>query len=355
MNSYFLGSGPTAPGAASGTWKTGEKLPLTYNYNFGIQKDVGFQTILDVAYVGSSTHHISQSWNFNALPAGVRFLPSSRDVTKAASAASPGAYDDVFLRPILGFGDITIAGPATTARYDSLQVSANRRFTQGRTLSGAYTYASGTQTGWNQNNPLPSIVAKQYNTLLQHHAAVFSYVYELPKGSKLIPGAVAKQVLDSWTFQGVSTFATGQVSDITFGTTDSFDFTGGGESCGPVQTGNAVLPRDQRTVDQWFNPAVFQRPSGRGDIGNNCNNAKFVLPGFNNHDLSLFKKFQLKNEKRSLEIRWATFNSFNHTQFSTVGTTAQFNPAGQQTNSTFGKVTAAKDGRKMMLGIKFMF
>ena len=115
------------------------------------------------------------------------------------------------------------------------------------------------------------------------------------------------------------------------------------------------MPRDQRNVDAWFNTAVFQRPAGRGDIGNNCNNAKFIQPGFNNHDISVFKKFPLKNEKHTLEFRAEAFNAFNHTQFSTIGTTAQFNPAGQQTNTTFGKVTAAKDGRKMIFGLKFSF
>ena len=92
-----------------------------------------------------------------------------------------------------------------------------------------------------------------------------------------------------------------------------------------MQTGSAVLPRAQRNQDpassgSWFNPSVFKRPSGRGDLGNNCNNAKFTLPGFNNHDLSLFKKFNLRSEKRTLEFRWETFNSFNHTQFNAVGT-----------------------------------
>lgn len=137
---------------------------------------------------------------------------------------------------------------------------------------------------------------------------------------------------------------------------DNFDFSGGGETCGLVtQTGNAVLSRDARGVDNWFDASVFKRPSGRGDIGNNCNNGKFILPGFNNHDLSLFKKFPLKNEKHSLEFRWETFNTFNHTQFSVVGTALTFNAAGQQTNGTFGKVTAARDARKMMFGLKFSF
>jgi hypothetical protein len=145
------------------------------------------------------------------------------------------------------------------------------------------------------------------------------------------------------------------VSDISGGTQDGFDFTGGGESCGTyVQTGNAVLPRGERNIDQWFNTSVFKRPIGRGDIGNNCNNGKFLLPGFNNHDLSLFKTFRF-SESKTLQFRWETFNTFNHTQFSTIGTTAQWSVAGLQTNGTFGKATAARDGRKMMFGLKFIF
>jgi hypothetical protein len=163
-------------------------------------------------------------------------------------------------------------------------------------------------------------------------------------------------VLDGWQFQGVSILATGLVSNVTGGTSDGFDFTGGGESCGTYdQTGNAVLGRDQRTVNQWFDTSVFKRPTGRGDVGNNCNNAKFILPGFNNHDLSVFKTFPLKREGRYLQFRLETFNALNHTQFLAVGTTAQFNPAGQQTNGTFGVVTSAKDGRKMMFSLKLQF
>jgi hypothetical protein len=353
LNSYYLGTGPTSPASVSGTQRLNEKLPVTYQYNFGIQREVGFQTVVDIAYVGSNTHHTPRNWDYNLLPSGTHFLPSSRDPTVAATAASPGALPDVFLRPIQGFQSITINGPGTTSRYDSLQISANRRFLRGFTFSAAYTFAGGTSNGVFQQ--LPSIMARTRNTLVQHQVAVFSYTFEIPRGSKLIPGAVSSQILDGWQLQGVSTFADGPVSNVSFGTSDGFDFTGGGESCGIVQTGNAALPRDQRTLDSWFNTSVFKRPSGRGDLGNNCNNAKFTLPGFNNHDMSLFKKFKLKSEKRTLEFRWETFNTFNHTQFSTVGTAANFAADGTQTNTTFGKVTAARDGRKMMFGLKFAF
>jgi len=370
LDSYFLGSGPTSPTNVTGIQRLGNKLPVTYQYNFGIQRDIGFKTVVDVAYAGSNTHHTARNWNYNLLPSGIRFRPSSRDLTVTPSTtnlANPGALPDVFLRPIQGFGDINISGPGTTSRYDSLQISANRRFQQGFMFSGAYTYAGGTANTFVGNatsgttggiyQQLPSQFNRSRNTIVNHHAAVFSYTVEIPKGSRLMPNAVTRQVLDGWQFQGVSTFATGLVSNVTFTANDGFDFSGGGEVCGTgiVQTGNAVLPRDQRTVDKWFNTSVFKRPSGRGDLGNNCDNAKFTLPGFNSHDLALFKKFNLRSEKRTLEFRWETFNTFNHTQFNAVATAASFAADGTQTATSFGQVTSAKDGRKMMLGLKFSF
>ena len=359
LNSFYLGTGPTSPGSVAGTYRTGQKLPVTYQYNLGIQREVGFKTVVDLAYAGSNTHHQPYNFNPNILPSGIRFRPSSRDVTKTASAANPGAYDDVFLRPIVGFGDINITGFGYTGRYDSLQASANRRFSQGIMFSAAYTFAGGTQNSVNAGGTkfqqLPASFNRSRNNLVNHHAAVFSFNIDLPKGSRFMPNAITKQVLDGWQLLGVATFATGLISNVGFTTSDNFDFTGGGESCGIVQTGRAVLDRSKRGVDNWFDTSVFKRPSGRGDLGNNCDNAKFTNPGFNNQDISLFKKFNLRSEKRTLEFKWETFNTFNHTQFSGVGTTANFAADGTQTNTTFGKVTSARDGRKMMLGLKFSF
>ena len=80
---------------------------------------------------------------------------------------------------------------------------------------------------------------------------------------------------------------------------------------------------------------------------------EFPIPGkiaiaatkqlINQHDLSLFKKFKLFSEKRTLEFRFETFNTFNHTQFSAVNTAANFAVDGTQTSTAFGTVTAARD------------
>jgi hypothetical protein len=234
-------------------------------------------------------------------------------------------------------------------------VQANRRFTGGLELAASYTWAGGMQNGWNQNNPLPSSAART-RTQLQRHVLNFSYVYQLPKASRLLKGgAIAKQVLDNWQVSGISTFAVGLPSNVSASTTDSFNFTGGGESCGTYnQTGSAVLDRSQRSLTQWFNTSVFTRPTGRGDIGNNCDTAKFTLPGFNNQDISIFKNFPI-TEKRYFQFRMEMYNAFNHTQFNAVNTAAQFDATGKQTSTTFGNVTSARDPRRMQFSLRFNF
>jgi hypothetical protein len=67
------------------------------------------------------------------------------------------------------------------------------------------------------------------------------------------------------------------------------------------------------------------------------------------------KNFPLGNEARHLQFLAEFNNAFNHTQFQTVNSTANFNPAGQQVNSLFGQVTAARAPRVIQLSIRLMF
>jgi hypothetical protein len=354
MDSYLTGTGTTTPTNVDGIERTNAKQPVTYRYTVGLQREIGWNTVLDIAYVGDTTHNLGLDWNYNALPAGARFLAENRDPTVEATAANPGALPDEFLRPITGFGDIEISSPIGKAWYDSLQLQLTRRFTGGFELAGSYTWAKGFATGLNQNNPLPSSVAKTRSNI-QEHVVVASYMLDIPAGSKLVRWDPAKWALDNWRISGISTFATGGFSDVEVEFSDDFDFSGGGETCGNIiMTGNPNLPAGERTVDRWFDTSVFQRPSGRGDIGNNCYNAKIRLPGFHNHDLSLFKDFPLKGNHR-LQFRWEIYNLFNHPQWNEVETEAQFDADGRQTNSDFGAVTSARNERRMQFSLRYSF
>ena len=349
VNSFISAGSLTNPTSVSGVWQNDNKIPLTYHYTFAVQQDVGWHTVVDVAYVGLVNHFQSASWNFDALPAGARFQPSAQDPT------SPGKpLPDVYLVPIPGFSSISISGPAVSSRWDALEVQANRRFVNGIQLQGSYTFDGGTGNCWYQF--ISSSLCRTRNTSMGSQVFNLAYVLSVPNASHIMPGKFTRAALDNWQFSGNTLFANGPTQTVSLATTDSFDFTGGGNSCGVVQTGNANLPWGSRTISQWFNTSVFQRPSGRGDIGSNCAGNQFRLPGFNQWNLALFKDFHpFKSDKRILQFRWETYNTFNHTQFSTINSAATFNPAGQQTNAQFGRATAAQPERRMQLSLRIRF
>jgi hypothetical protein len=167
-------------------------------------------------------------------------------------------------------------------------------------------------------------------------------------------------LLDDWSVSGISNFATGGYTGVTFTTTDNFDFTGGGERCGnnngpyPVVNGQVNLPRGERSIDRWFNTDAFSRPSGRGDIGNNCDNAMLRLPGVHNHDISIFKNIPMKGRQR-MQFRWEIYNLFDQLSFFEVDTSAIFDALGRQTDTNFGKVTSARNERRMQFSLRYSF
>jgi len=355
FNSYLTGTGTTAPISVSGVERRNQKRPVAYKFTLGIQRELGWNTVLDLAYVGDRTKFIPQNWNFNQVPAGAQFLPENRDTTVNATAANPGALPDAFLRPITGFLDINISGPRGRARYDSLQMQLTRRFTGGVELAGSYTWAKGFTTGVFQDNPLPAGLNRDRNNI-QEHVAVMSYILEIPNASgKLGGSAPLKWLLDNWRLSGITTMASGDIANISASHSDSFNFAGGGETCGNyLTTGNARLPRGERTIDRWFDTSVIKRPSGRGDRGNNCDNDKITLPGWHNYDLTIFKDIPMTGRHR-MQFRWEIYNLFNSLQFQNVDTSAQFDANGNQTDTNFGKVTSARTERRMVFGLRYTF
>ena len=49
------------------------------------------------------------------------------------------------------------------------------------------------------------------------------------------------------------------------------------------------------------------------------------------------------------------YNVFNQVNWLTLNTNAQFNPAGQQVNASFGQALTARDPRIMQGAIRFTF
>jgi hypothetical protein len=102
-------------------------------------------------------------------------------------------------------------------------------------------------------------------------------------------------------------------------------------------------------------PDFVARPS-RGEFGTGGKTV-FRGPGIHNWDMALFKNVPIGvgTRRPQLQFRWEAYNVFNHTQFAGVDATARFNPAGQQINAAFGRVTSTRPPRQMQASLRVVF
>lgn len=352
-----LGSFLNTPGTLfpnnTSTFEQKAVTPSVYNFSIGIQRDLGRGTVLDVSYVGNVGRHLQQSRNINAVPYGARYLPQNADPQNPATP-----LNDNFFRPFPGWGSITYNEFAGTSSYNSLQTTLNRRFARGLSISTAYTwskamgYVDSDGDGVAQYRP---IRVWNYGKLGfdQTHVFVANYIWDIPKGSKLMNNGIGRFLLDNWQVSGITTLASGLPQGIGFTLVDNADLSGGGDGNRINVTGKAILPRSERTFSRFFDPSVFARPA-RGDFGNAPKDV-YRRPGQANWDISFFKNIPLLSEKKKLQFRWEMYNAFNHTQFDAVDNTARFDAQGRQVNTRFGEIIGARAPRRMQASLRFSF
>ena len=104
----------------------------------------------------------------------------------------------------------------------------------------------------------------------------------------------------------------------------------------------------------WFNTAAFAAPLAplgrRFQPGLAAPQARtsIVGPGLFNWNISLFKSIPLtSHEGPHFEVRFESFNTFNHTEFQNIDT-------GLTDGAKFGQVTSTYDPRVMQFGGKFV-
>jgi hypothetical protein len=332
--------------------------PTVYNWSFGIQQNVGFGTVLDVAYVGNLGNHLMQRRSLNALPYGTRFKASSIDPT----TGSP--LPDNFLRPLPGYGDIQYIELAGNSNYHSLQTQINKRFSRGVQFGVAWTWSKA-MTIVNGNgdavNPYLDYRMRNYGkaSFDRTHNFVLNYLYDVPKLSKYMNNGVVKGVFDNWQLSGLTTFTSGAPLGIGYSLVSGADLvgaSGAGIDSRINVLRNPVLPKSERTELRHFDTTAFAPPT-REEFGIG-NAPKDVLrgPGLNIFDVSVIKNIPFgKSEVRRLQLRFEFYNFFNHANFSGVDTTARFDAAGRQVSGTFGQYTSTLDARRVVLGAKFYF
>lgn len=351
LNTYA--SAPGAVGPSNSNMLYGfNKQSTTMNFSFGIQHQI-YQTVIDLSYVGSQSRHLMASRNINPIPMYGRFDPANQDPT------NPGRpLPDNFFRRYLGHADINYRSNSVNSNYNSLQLSANRRFTRGLQFGIAYTWSKTLGVAESDTTGLSPYFPdreRNYGPLAfdRRHVFVANYIWEIPGLGRRLNNRYLGWVTDNWQVSGITSFITGAPYTPGFSTTDGQDITGSSEGARVVIVGDTYLPKSQRTFERNFNTDAFARPPLRS-FGNAGRNSMYG-PGVNNWDISVAKRFPLFGESRYVQFRGEFFNAWNHTQFSSLDTTARFDPTGKQVNPSFGQFTGARDPRIIQLSLRVQF
>jgi hypothetical protein len=360
--------------------------PYTDSYSFTVSQKVPWAGLLEVAYVGNSSHALQNAGgygsNINLVPVGAMF-----------GAANPGLANPNNYRPYLGYGDINEATNNLYANYNALQVKWAH---QGKrsTIQLNYTFGKalgivgpgGTTLSALEATLDPFNLRNNYGVQPGNRTQIFNaaYSYELPSP---FHGKLAGGLVNGWQISGITTLQSG--SSLTYGSSgDNFN----------MQLNGAILPGSQNVVNpggangipinnqsilgtnaiqlnpiltcnptanlqhnQYINASCFAAPTAAGQNGPTLL-PPIYGPAFFNSDLALFKNFHI-SESKKLQFRVDAFNFLNHPLSSFPNgnnLTLQFNqatPGGPlaQTNPTFGYAEYLQGQRIVELTAKFYF
>jgi trimeric autotransporter adhesin len=224
--------------------------PYVQQWNFSIQRQLPSDTILQVAYVGTTGTHLQiQQTPVNQtddLPAstlasalatytstGINPLttlvanPFYGVVTNNTNLNNSTIQQQYLDLPYPAYGNVTRwFARSGRSNYNSLQVTVRRAFRNGFQLGGTYSYSknidfgqgygAAVQTGSSEGTPYFAPGNRQLDRSVsdfdQPHRGVITYTWELPfgKGKRYLSDTpVATQVLGGWKLAGITTFASG--------------------------------------------------------------------------------------------------------------------------------------------------
>jgi hypothetical protein len=320
------------------------KVPEYYQYNLTVQRELGRDLVLEVAYVGSQGRYLGRRYNLNQpIPIGL-----DADGTLLT------------IRPFPDYGDIQYQDQTVSSSYNALQTSIRRRMSWGLTLLASYSFSrmidEGSISTGNPTNVSTSGAQKSPQNIYdmkaerglsdrqRKHQFSAAFAWELPFGSNRRFLAAAPTVVDAiirdWQVSGIVTLLSGRAFTPQY---ESGDFA--------TQRPDLVSdPYDNILAGLWFNPNAFARPvatpekpSLYGNAGRNI----LIGPDYKNVDFAIMRIFRL-GEGTILQARGEAFNLFNHPNYQL--------PVFLLDNSNVGRVTAtANNAREWQLALRLIF
>jgi hypothetical protein len=352
LRNGFPDTSRTAIGSGFGAVRVGEavrfapefvehdrRLGYTQQWNLGIQRTLGFDTLLEIAYLANVGHKL------NGPNTSINQVPPDR----------VGAGNAQVRRPFPQFGNVTTIAPMWgNSSYHAANVKLEKRFSHGLNFLGSYTFSKFLDdvTASQEVGSLGSGAQDHYNRRAEKSLAgndvrnrfVWSSVYELPvgPGRRLVSRGVGSRLVGGWNLGTIVTFQGGAPLGLVTQTNTTNAFNPGAQRVHLLR--DPELSRSDRSVERWFDttaaiaPAQFQfGTAGRANLRS---------PGYAGVDVALSRNHAW-GDGHNVQIRVEAFNVFNR---------ANFDDPGRALGSpTFGVISAAGPARSVQLGLKFTF
>ncbi len=277
--------------------------PYTMQWNVTAEQEV-LSVAMRLSYIGTKSVNLLYRRNLNQpLPSVVPFTNDRR--------------------PFPQFRNITLTENGANSFYNALQAEVERKFSRGLYFQAGWTWAKQLSHGIDSGEQ-GATIQDAYNRAaewgddlyLARHRFVASYIWELPfgPGRQWLSGsnAILGQIIGGWQITGVTLLQTGQRFTPTFTGRDPSNTNNVGGR--PDRIANGNLPRNERTIDRWFDASAFVAPPVNAGRFGNSGIGILEAPGTVNFDFGLFKNFQF-GERGRLEFHVSATNAFNHPNF----------------------------------------
>ncbi len=336
--------------------------PQVSQWNLQLQRQIGTNQSVSLAYVGTFGTHLMRNYNAN----------------QQLFDSAPGTelYPDL--------GSITVQDTSGKSYYDALQAQYERRFTNGFQFLGSFTWSKTIDDACgNLDVCAPQLytdyrIERGLSDQDQPYRLVLSALYELPFGrGKRWGGDVAKwadYVIGGWQLNGIYVLQAGLPFSVTVNGNP-------GSARADIVGTPHVSPGN---ITQYMNASAFAIPAAtiyyntNGSVNGAVFNAPgtsgrdiLIGPGSSNMDISLFKNFSI-TERIKGQFRLQAYNMTNTPHFanpnSNLGSYNIACPSGLTTcpgaavlqfspNSQFGLINNVQpfSWRQVELGLRFTF
>ena len=302
------------------------KDPYVQQWNFTVERDLGFQTGLRVSYDGSHGTDLGVTTNPDQVPVNtVGFATATK------SAPYPLLAQIVYLTNAARSNYEAITVTATKRMRNGLQFQSS--FNHAKNLSNGGGYAPGgfaSESGGTLSDPSNPNLDYGNVAFTRRNRFQTTFLYTLPFRHK--GNAILNQLTGGWEVAGVVLFQTGPFLTVVASGADPSgtnfpNLQGSGRA--DIVAGAPLYPASQSPA-QWLNAGAFTVPANNIGRFGNAPVGAVLGPGTQAVSLSFFRTINF-TERLHLKFGIAAANALNHPNYGTPGLTLNA--------STFGTIT----------------